>query len=118
MGEGNRASLRGLRSRSSSDGSYHTAHLRDVDVTNATFTARCLAIFSERNNLGLVVTRQDVRRREAVLERRRAEADPWRRTCSAEARVRDTAPRRLGHPPFGDRPKGTVEVAFGDINPF
>ena len=73
-------------------------------MSNATFTAPCLSTFCELDELGLVVTRQDVRRREAILECRRAEPDPWCRTCGAEAKLRDTVPRRLAHTPFGDRP--------------
>lgn len=95
--------------RSSDDGSHHTAHTKDLNVSNATFVAPDLTTFAGLDELGLVVTGQRVEPERAILECRLVEPDDWCGRCGCQGLARDTVKRRLAHEPFGWRPT-TLEV--------
>lgn len=61
--------------RSFDDGSYHAAHTKDLNMSNATFTAPDLTTFAGLDELGLVVTGHRVEPERAVLECRVAEPE-------------------------------------------
>jgi transposase len=91
-------------SRSSDDGSSHTAHLEDLDVADATFTRPDLTTFTGLDDLGLEVTGQRLEPDRAVLACRVVEPDDWCRRCGCQGIPRDTVTRSLAHEPFGWRP--------------
>jgi transposase len=91
-------------SRSSEDGSSHTAHPKDLDVPDATFTRPDLTTFTRLNDLGLEVTGQLLEPDRAVLACRVIEPDDWCRRCGCQGVPRDTVTRQLAHEPFGWRP--------------
>jgi len=73
-------------------------------VPDATFARPDLTTFCGLEELGLVVTAQQLEPDRAVLACRVAEPDPWCRRCGCEGVVRDSVTRRLAHEPFGWRP--------------
>ena len=85
------------------DGSSYAAHLKDLDVLNATFAAPDLTTFCRLDELGLEAVGQRIEAGRAVIECRVIESDPWCRKCGAEGVVRDTVVRPLAHEPFGHR---------------
>lgn len=86
------------------DGSSHTAHLKDLDLFNATFGAPDLTTFCNLDSLGLVVVGQRVDVGRAVLECHVVDADDTCRACASRGRPLGTVTRRLAHEPFGGRP--------------
>ena len=80
------AAIPGWRSRSSEDGSSHTAHLEDLDVPDATagagFACPDLTTFARLDELGLHVTGQRLEPGRAVLACRVVEPDDWCRRCA------------------------------------
>ena len=73
-------------------------------MPDATFARPDLTTFCGLEELGLVVTAQQLEPDRAVLACRVAEPDPWCRRCGCEGVVRDSVTRRLAHEPFGWRP--------------
>lgn len=94
----------GWRSRSSDDGSSHTAQPEDLDVPDATFACPDLTTFCRLDELGLEAVGQRLEAGRAVLACRVLEPDGWCRGCGCEGRPRDTVTRRLAHEPLGWRP--------------
>ncbi len=94
----------GSGSRSSDDEGSYTAHLEDLDVCDATFTAPDLTTFTGLDDLGLQVVGQRLCPEKAVLACRVVADDRWCRRCGCEGRVRDSAVRELAHAPLGWRP--------------
>ena len=92
----------------SDDGSSHTAHLEDLDVSDPTpvagFACPDLTSFCRLDELGLEVTGQLLEPGRAVLACRVVEPDQWCRRCGCGGLARDTVTRPLAHEPFGWRP--------------
>ncbi len=73
-------------------------------MLDATFARPDLTAFCRLEDLGLVVTGQQVEPDRAVLACRVADPDPWCRRCGSEGLPRDSVTRKLAHEPFGWRP--------------
>ena len=91
----------GLGSRSSDDGGSDTVHLKDLDMSNATFDRPDLSAFTGLDDLGLEVIGQRVGDDRTVLACKVVGEDRWCRQCGGEGVVRDTVVRRLAHEPCG-----------------
>lgn len=87
----------GEGARPSEDGSSHTAHLEDLDVSDAIFSASGLTMFCRLDGLGSEVTGQHVTPGRAVLECRIVDADDWCRNCGGRGLARDMV--SCGRPP-------------------
>lgn len=70
------------RLRSFDDGSCHTLHLEDLDVSNVTFRALDLTTFSGLCDLGLKVAGQLIEPEREVWECRLVESDDCWRRCA------------------------------------
>src|SRR5215217_2426216 len=99
-------------SRSSEDGSSHTAHPEDLDVLDATpgagFGCADLTTFCRLDELGLEVVGQRLEPDRAVLACRVVDPDQWCRRCGCEGAPRDTVTRQVAHEPLGWRPTALV----------
>jgi transposase len=73
-------------------------------VSDVTFVRPDLNSFCRLDELGLVVTGQQLQPDRAVLACRVVEPDPWCRRCGCEGSPRDSVVRRLAHEPLGWRP--------------
>ncbi len=73
-------------------------------MLDATFARPDLTTFCRLDELGLVVTGQQLEPDRAVLTCRVAEPDPWCRRCGSEGAPRDSVTRELAHEPLGWRP--------------
>ena len=98
----------GNGSRSFDDEGSYTPHLKDLDVSHATFACPDLTTFTRLDELGLEVTGQHLNPERAVLLCRVIEPDDWCRRCGCQGVPRDTVTRRLAHEPFGWRPTTLV----------
>jgi hypothetical protein len=92
-------------SRPSEDGGFlHRPIQKDLDVPDATLARPDLTKFCRLDELGLVVTAQQLEPDRAVLACRVADPDPWCRRCGCEGTPRVSMTRKLAHEPFGWRP--------------
>ena len=73
-------------------------------MSDGTFAYPDLTTFCRLDELGLVVTGQQLDPDRAVLACRVVESDDWCARCGCEGVARDTTTRRLAHEPFGWRP--------------
>ena len=73
-------------------------------MRDATFCSPDLTTFCRLDDLGLVVTAQQLQPDHAVLECRVAEADDWCHACGCRGVPRDSVTRRVAHVPLGWRP--------------
>lgn len=74
----------GEASRSSDDGSCHTAGLEDLDMSNATFVSPGLTAFTYLDELGLEVVGQNVQALRTMLACRVVDPDDWCHRCGCQ----------------------------------
>ena len=84
-------------SRSSDDGGSYAAHLKDLDVSHATFDSPDLTKFCRLDELGLVAVGQLLEPDRAVIACRVVEPDGWCSRCGCRGVARARADPAINH---------------------